>query len=336
MKTYFQNGTAKDIPHFLEDGTGFYIQELQGNFTEKYIYPGDELKYELDSELVSLYDKFRNLFFNDTMTYYAELNFMPIFVQEAGQSSECGWTGELFNKVIQEEKVREISNIYKHLYLVDCQFLVGTIQNLLSGMETAFASYYIRINEIGNDMQPSSEDVTMHQMSQAVGSISALLENYFIKAYSILDMLCKIAYEFQFFQKDFSSYKKLKSADVLWGARRNLTINNACGTVFEKCDLISVIESLRNEVVHNGSWELNPKVFVTFESGVITERYMLFPDIVQGRLAKVKNRRHFFGGGIKVNEVLPKIHMNYQRRILYTVTWLNSIDLSDLSNREYR
>ncbi len=325
MKTYFQNGIVEDIPHYLEDDTRFYIQELQGNPPDKYIYPGDKLKYELDSELVSLYDKFRDLFFHDPKSYYAELDFMPIFVQEAGQSSECSWTVELFNKVLQEEKIREIPNIYKHLYLVDCQFLVGTIQNLLSGMEAAFVSYYTQINQIGNDISPSSENATMYQMSPEVGSISALLENYFIKAYSILDMLCKIAYEFQFSQNDFSAYKKLKSADILWGARKDLTVNNTHGTVFEKCDLISTIESLRNEVVHNGSWELNPKVFVAFEKGVITERYMLFPDIVQGHLATSKNRRHFFGDGIKVNEVLPRIHINYQQRILNTVKWFNSI-----------
>lgn len=330
MKTYFQNGIAKDIPYFLEDSTEFYIQELQGNFPEKYIYPGDKLKYELDSVLVSLYDKFRDLFFDDTTAYYGELSLMPLFVQDAGQNSECSWTVEFFNKVMQEEKIKEIPNIYKHLYLVDCQFLIGTIQNLLSGMEAAFVSYYTQISEIGNDLKPSSEDVTMYQISQAVTSVSTSLENYFIKAYSILDMLCKIAYEFQFLQKDFSSYKKLKSADVLWGARKNLTINNVFGTIFEKCDLINAIESLRNEVVHNGSWELNPKVFVTFKSGLIAERFMLFPDIVQGHLATAKNRRHFFGNGIKVNDVLPKIHTSYQQRILYTVTWLNSIDLSDL------
>lgn len=324
MKTYFQNGTVQDIPHFLDDSTKFYIQELQGNPPDKYIYPGDKLKYELDSELVSLYDKFRDLFFENTKSYYAELAFMPIFIQDAGQSSECSWTGELFSKVLQEERIRALPNIYRHLYLVDCQFLVGTIQNLLSGMEAAFVSYYTQINEIGNDIEPSSEDATMYQMSQAVGGISALLENYFIKAYSILDMLCKIAYEFQFSQKDFSSYKKLKSADVLWGARKNLTLNNTLGTVFEKCDLISTIESLRNEVVHNGSWELNPKVFIAFERGLIRERYMLFPDILQGHLATVKNRRHFFGDGTKVNEILPQIHTNYRLRILNTVKLFNA------------
>ena len=101
-------------------------------------------------------------------------------------------------------------------------------------------------------------------------------------------------------------------------------MNNTLGTVFEKCDLISTIESLRNEVVHNGSWELNPKVFIAFERGFIRERYMLFPDILQGHLATVKNRRHFFGDGTKVNEILPQIHTNYRLRILNTLKLFNA------------
>lgn len=102
-------------------------------------------------------------------------------------------------------------------------------------------------------------------------------------------------------------------------------INNTPHTLFEKGDLVSLVESLRNEVVHNGTWELNPKIFVKFECGSPIERYMLFPDISQGHLATVKNRKHFFGNGMKVNEVLPKIHIAYQRKLLNTVKLLNTL-----------
>ena len=86
--------------------------------------------------------------------------------------------------------------------------------------------------------------------------------------------------------------------------------------LFEKCDLVSIIESLRNEVVHNGTWELNPKVFIKFKDELPVERYMLFPDIAQGHLATVKSRNHFFGSGTKVNQAFPKIHSAYRKRLL--------------------
>ena len=323
MRTFFMNGISKDISYFLENIQMFYIQELSQESPDRYIYPGDYIKYDLDGELVLLYDTLRDMLFEDTQKYYMELSSMPIFAQEAGQNSECGLTAELFSEWIQKDQNKKLPNFYKHLYLVDCQFLVGTIQNLLCGMEDSFIRYYILISSVCVNIEPSEPNVTMFQMSPYVGTISATLENYFIKAYSILDMLCKIGHEFKTPQKDFSSYKKMRSADILWGARKDLEINNTEGTIFEKCELISVIESLRNEVVHNGTWELNPKAYIKYKNGVIVEKYMLFPDISQGRLATVKGRKHFFGNGTKVNEVLPRIHKEFKIRLLNTIKLLN-------------
>lgn len=161
---------------------------------------------------------------------------------------------------------------------------------------------------------------------------SALLETYFIKAYSILDILCKICYEIQEKQSDFSQYKKIKSADVLWGFRKKLLINETENTLFEKCDLVSMIESLRNESVHNGTWELNPKIFVRYDEGIVGERFMLFPDMLQGRLATVKSRKHFFSKGIKVNSVLPCIHAEFKQRLLQTLVTINGQCLYTMKN----
>lgn len=325
MKTFLESGIMTEMPCFLNESDTFYIQELEGDCSDKYVYPGDSIKYDLDAELVCLYDKFRDVFFEDTDAYYKELDSIPIFVQTAGQDSDCALTSETFNEWIYKEEFAKIPNFYRHLYLVDCQFLVGTIQNLLSGMDDSFINYYTQIVNIGNRISPSTPDATMYEMSQRVRCISSQLESYFTKAYSILDMLCKIGHELQFPEKEFTSYKKIKSVDLLWGARKKLQINNTPHTLFEKGDLVSLVESLRNEVVHNGTWELNPKVFVKFECGSPIERYMLFPDISQGHLATVKNRKHFFGNGMKVNEVLPKIHIAYQRKLLNTVKLLNTL-----------
>lgn len=328
IKIYNQKGLTKDIP-YVAICEEFCIQELTSTSVEKYMYSSDSIKYELNAELVSLYDKLRNLFFADTDKYYSELNTMPIFVQRAGQDSDCGLTAETFLKLIQDEHFSRTPDFYRHLYLVDCQFLIGAIQNLLSGMDDAFIDYYVKISNIGNDIEPEYSNSTMIEMSASTRHISSLLESYFTKAYSILDLFCKLAYEFENPMQDFSSYKKMKSANLLWGVKKQLQINESVGTIFEKCKLIETIEALRNEVVHNGSWEFNPKVFVRFDNGEIVERFMFFPDIVQGHLATVKNRRHFFGSNCKVNDVLPKIHMKYMSRILNTSKHLNEYTLKN-------
>ena len=140
--------------------------------------------------------------------------------------------------------------------------------------------------------------------------------------------MCKICYEIQYLRTEFDSYQKIKSADVLWGARKKLRINGTENTIFEKCEFISNIEAIRNEIVHNGTWELRPKVFVRLENYVEVERFMLFPDMDQGHLSTVKNRRHFFSSSNKINNILPRIHLDFKNRLLKTVKEL-------LNNKRY-
>ncbi len=218
-------------------------------------------------------------------------------VQEAGQNSDSTIDVDLFCKLINAEESRKIPNMYKHLYLVDCQFLVGTIQNLLSAMEDAFVRYYMtlanmRENEVYKGLTDPNGTICI--TSEAARCASASLETYFIKAYSILDILCKICYEIQDKQVDFLQYKKIKSADVLWGFRKKLLINEKKNTLFERCDLVSMIESLRNESVHNGTWEFNPKIFVKYRDGKVEERFMLFPDMLHRETCYSKKPETFF------------------------------------------
>ena len=95
-------------------------------------------------------------------------------------------------------------------------------------------------------------------------------------------------------------------------------------SIFEDCNTIRMIESLRNEAVHNGSWEYQPKVYIITENRKIVERYMLFPDFEEGALSTVKNRRHFFSTGAKVNDVLLSIHNDFYKRLLITLQQINS------------
>ena len=128
MKTYFSIGLSKDIPYFLDENTEFGIQEMAGRQgIDHFIYPGDSIKHVLDTALVELYDVFRDLIFDDVDVYYREIESMPVWVQQAGQDSDCAVSAERFSKWISDS---DIPQLYRHLYLVDCQFLVGTVQNL--------------------------------------------------------------------------------------------------------------------------------------------------------------------------------------------------------------
>ena len=117
--------------------------------------------------------------------------------------------------------------------------------------------------------------------------------------------------------------QKIEKCRYLIWIKKKLAVNEKPDTIFEKSELVKIVESLRNEVVHNGSWEPNPKVFIRFLNGKIVEKYMLFPDIERGHLATSKNRRHFFSNGTKVNDIFPKIHHDFCQKLLNTVDCLN-------------
>ena len=101
--------------------------------------------------------------------------------------------------------------------------------------------------------------------------------------------------------------------------QKKLDINETEGTIFEKCELISNVESIRNEIVHNGTWELTPKIYIRFNDGEEAERFMLFPDMEQGHLSTVINRRHFFSGNVKINDIFPAIHLEFKYRLMNTI-----------------
>ena len=326
MKTYFQNGTMKDIPDFLDESVCFFVQELENPRVERYMYTGDNIKYDIDAELVNLYDKFRDLFFSDTKAYYDELELLPLFVQTAGIDSDCCLSSKQFVE-LSSEFYKGMPNLYKHIYLNDCQFLVATIQNLLEAMSDCLCDFYVCLSDI-ELLHGSSFDNTIVTLSSSQSShLCFLVETYFTKAYSIMDIFCKIAYEFENPMTDFSKCKKMNCANILWGDRKHLKINKQANTIFADIALTKMIESIRNEVVHNGTWEIHPKTFISIQNGEITERFVLFPDFEQDRLATVKNRKHFFSNETKVNDILPKIHKEFMGLVLNTTKYINGLKL---------
>lgn len=325
MKTYFQNGTSKDIPYFVHKNDCFYVQEMDSPHVERYVYAEDN-KYEIDGELVTLYDKFRDLFFPDTNAYYEELYLLPIYAQTAGIDSDCCLSSKRFVEFF-DMSLKHNPNLYRHIYLNDCQFLISTVQNLIEAMSDCLCNFYVRLSEIELFQGGSFDNTIVTLSSYQSRHLCFLVETYFTKAYSIMDIFCKIAYEFENPMKDFSKYNKMNCADILWGDRKRLTINKHPETIFADTSITKMIESIRNEVVHNGTWEIHPKTFLSVKNGEVIERFVLFPDFEQDRLATVKNRKHFFSKGTKVNDILPLIHKEFMALVLNTAKHLNSLQL---------
>ena len=318
MKTYYKNGTMSETKYLIDDDYPFQIQVDYSEGRRLLFYPKDYVIRDINYLLQDLHGAFTNMYFNDSEQYYDELACLPQGILLGGQNSDVSIDKECFIGLVKKLEPC-FSSIYKHIYVGDCQYLISTVQNFLYSAEHCFVQYYIQIAQIeyGNLTLGETMMLSSHESRQ----IAFLLETFFTKLYSILDLMTKIIYELEHPISDFTSITKLRSADLLWGARKHISINKRTGTIFEDCEVIRQIESIRNEAVHNGTWEFDPKVFLKVEHQTIVERYTLFPDFEEGRLSTVKNRRHFFSKGTKVNDVLVLIHDEFYQRLYDTLIY---------------
>ena len=99
-----------------------------------------------------------------------------------------------------------------------------------------------------------------------------------------------------------------------------MDINNDLTVKYYLTKDISILLSMRNEIIHNSSWDQMQTVYVNVKNGVIRERYILFPDITaEGTLDKCYNRNHFFSQGNKFNEMLPDLYFTWIKKIIKTL-----------------
>ena len=319
MLTYHRKGIMTEQNLIVGNNESFAIQyDLE---SRKVFYTQDTIICEIRSELSNLRDKFIDKFFPNCNSYYKILSILPISLVEGGHSSDFPISKYDFVELVNQYAV-SCEDIYRYLYVEDCKYLLSTVHNLLLSADYCYIQYYIQITRIDFSNKELG-DSPIHSSGISM-QLLFFIETFFTKLYSILDLMVKIVYELESAVPGFSSITRLNSSKKLWGDRKFLAINKNAGTIFEDCDVIKMIEALRNEAVHNGSWEDDPKVYIKFSGENIIERYMLFPDFEEGKLAVVKNRRHFFSAGKKVNDMLIMIHDEFCQRLLLTLQYIYS------------
>ena len=322
MKTYYKNGIETELDYILSGDNEFAIQVDENSVLRQTFYKNDTLIRDMENYLIDLYDIFRDIYFPDTDNYYLISKSIPPLLQQGGYSSDFQFDSDFFNEIYNKFAVDgKHSELNKFIYVADCQYLISTLQNLTLHIEYCFTEYFIQISKINNIRESSIDKSGVYFFqSEYCTNIAFLVESFFTKLYSILDIIVKIVYELENPVSDFSSMKKLNCADKLWGDKKKLKIYKQSNTIFEDdYETVKTIETIRNECIHNGTWENFPKVFAVVENYKIIERYMLFPDCKKGRFCTVKNRRHFYSQGLKVNDVLIQIHDDFYKRLITTL-----------------
>lgn len=323
---YLKNGTkatAEISFDDIEDDFYVIVDRVTGKF-----YPNDSVPSKVSEELIELRETIDKHFFDGNNPSYKEIMVLPSFVHDHGFDSDNMVSKDFFEIAIDLSKTNN-PNIIKHMYSADMKFLLDSMASLTIEISDLYTQYYIELSDI-NLIQSSSGEIKNIEIDGVHSVISpetyriySCISNIFVKMYSILDLITKIAYELQNTEYDYDNYRVLKYNKILFGDKKHIIHNNTENTLWKRDELINCIESIRCEIIHNGSWSQPPRVYLVVENNMIVERYVLFPDLTNGHYEKYGNRYHFFSNKVKVNDILPRIYNEFFNRLICSIQLLN-------------
>lgn len=299
----------------IEPNKEFFVQSFDGGW----VFNKNNSIYEIENVCIKIHDSLAVKIFGNKEIYWSILPYLPTFLCEAGLNSESTFSRDLFNEFLQRFDNDEYIN--KALYLYDSRKLVSSIQEITAEVIQLQGEFY-RILNLHQLFYPEldQEDGLYYVTSSAVTNLFAILGFIYIRLYSLLDYITKLAYEIEFIEPCFHEYPKLKSKNILYGQKKKIKFNNLKDSLFERCSLINEVETIRNHIIHDGFVDDMPKVYRVIKDKKIIEKYILLPDMDENRrLTTLKNRNLFYGGEDKINLRLPYLIIEFQKKLMVTL-----------------
>lgn len=307
---YNTNGISSTKP----TNDNFWVLEWNGQFSIN----SNDITGDLDFALIALTDKLQAKLFGSVQEFYNRLITKSTWLSYAGIDAEIKISKVEFERLVNSHKTEEIN---KFLYYYDVTNIVGSLQNLVQESRYLFCEFYKILNTNSFMLQPKpfEEDSLMFASGQLVTNIFSTINHLFINLSSQLDFITKISIEFENYPTDFSIYSKLKCKDILFGDAKRIRSFHFVNTVFEKTEQIQLILSLRNDIIHNASFENIPKVYQQFKNWELIEKFILIPDSTNGNFDTFKNRNRFFNNEVKLNDILPQLIFEFWKKLMETI-----------------
>ena len=195
--------------------------------------------------------------------------------------------------------------VHRWLYYYDCDMLVCALCDRFKMIASMLRVFYNHF--------PSESPCKMEDFKHATIAVSshdticfACVNSIFLYLASSFDILSKIYVEFRDHEKlDFSKYPNMISRKVLLGSIGK-TNSDIAGTLFEKPLCVKTISSIRDRLVHNGSFDFIQMVYDCYDGpNGHSEAAILFPDIENGLFVTSKNRKNFYSQSNRLNLLLP-------------------------------
>lgn len=305
------NGIPSDYP--LQGEIPYLWFDVQGVWR---LSNGD-MSYDVENVCIQLHEALRRAVMQDA-PYNELLPSVPQFAYLSGLNSESTLSKTDFEKFVR--LTADFPEINRFLFLYDAQKLVSSIQECQKELVQIVGEFYRTLNtEPLFYPQIRQDDGIRYNTSPTVTKLFALLTFIFVRMHSLLDYTVKLALEAEGLPKDFTKYPKMRSSNEQFGSRKRVSFNKLAGSLFEECDFITLIETLRNHLIHDGLLDDMPKAYERIENGVAVEKFLLFPDMTEGRFDRFGNRNLFFSREDKINERLPEILTEFQVRLKVTL-----------------
>lgn len=258
----------------------------------------------IDDSVISLYQSIDNFIFQD-IDYSRVISKMPKWIMDAGISPESGCTKEAYER-FKKEATHPIFG--RFIYHYDLWSKVAAMQDRLSAVIMFMRQLYTIV--------PCKAMYKKCQYTSAARcggtretEAHMLLNSIFVAYASVFDILTKIAIEqFEFGKYDFSKYKKMRCADMIYRKSLN-NIDSSLkreGMLFSEPPIIRKIETFRNEFVHNGPWDLRCSVYNTAVNGEPADVIIYSPDMDEtGNFISSGSRNKFYSQANRINIMLP-------------------------------
>jgi len=297
--------------------TSAFFKDIQGYWRRT----DTNVDVDFDELCVATHGHIRRSIISDVefMIYHDRI---PDWVHMAGIEPESRVTKQRFEQLLAGSQPDAV--LHKFLYLQDVQGLLTNLQRTSAQISQVVGEFYGILNDSVFYIYSPSERVGFRSsVSAATALLHAHLETTFVRLRSMLDYAVKLALEAERSGADFSRIVKLRGASKQYIDKKELRINEKEGTLFVKDELIWMISSIRDRIVHDGHLDISARVYENFKRARLVERFVLIPDMTDGRFDTFKNRTNFYGRDLKINYDLPEILDEFYRRLLRTVGFIH-------------
>lgn len=280
-----------------------------------------ELASQINNEIIDIHDTAFRMVFSDVDERIVYKS--PSFLRDAGHSMESSMTKSEFEQFV---KLNQNYLTNKILYYHDLEALINSVQNRYVIITTLIDELYLKLSPNVMEARISSFDNVILTRDVAIYS---MLHTIIINVVSCCDILTKLTTELISFEKiDFKVYSKMASKDVLFSKSKYFpTSLKSSDSLFaaDKPIVLKKIESLRNEIIHNGTLDFDYYVYYGFDKGNTCLNWIYYPDFdANGNLSTYCNRKKFYSDCRKTfNTELPVLLIDFLSISVNTLRLLN-------------